>query len=69
MPIWIRVILIFWVVTALLMYCVRIWQVANPFRVMINDYPTWFVITAFAFIISLFLVIPFAIWVIFYALG
>jgi len=68
MPIWIKLILMLWVVTFVQMIYLRMWMSldSNIERIARRDYPMWTVFPGFCLIASTVSIIPLFAWLIFF---
>ena len=67
MPIWVKLIFMLWVVTFVLIICLRMWASLdkNVGRIVRRDYPKWVVATGWSIVASIVSIIPLFVWLIF----
>lgn len=68
MPIWIKLIFMLWVVTFVMVLCIRIWTMddKNIGRIVRRDYPKWIVAGGLCIVASIVSIIPLFVWLIFF---
>lgn len=68
MPIWVKLIFMLWVVTFVLIICLRMWASLdkNIKRIVLRDYPKWVIATGWSIIASILSIIPLFVWLIFW---
>lgn len=67
MPIWVKLIFMLWVVTFVLIICLRMWASLdkNVGRIVQRDYPKWVLATGWFIVTSIVSIIPLFVWLIF----
>lgn len=67
MPIWVKLIFMLWVVTFVLIICLRMWASLdkNVVRIVQRDYPKWVLATGWSVVASIVSIIPLFVWLIF----
>lgn len=67
MPIWVKLIFMLWVVTFVLIICLRMWASLdkNVVRIVQRDYPKWVLATGWSVVASIASIIPLFVWLIF----